>query len=69
MRVADLFRFRNEEMKVLHLTMIAFFITFVTWFNMAPLATTMISETGFLTQEHLAVFAIMNVALTVPARS
>ncbi len=68
MKVADLFRFRNEEMKMLHLTMIAFFITFVTWFNMAPLATTMISETGFLTQEHLAVFAIMNVALTVPAR-
>lgn len=68
MKVADLFRFRNEEMKVLHLTMIAFFISFVAWFNMAPLATTMIDSTGWLTKEHIAVFGLLNVALTVPAR-
>ncbi len=68
MKVRDLFVFKNENVKVLQLTMIAFFITFVTWFNMAPLATTMIKSTGFLTKTHLAVFAIMNVALTVPAR-
>lgn len=46
MKVADLFRFRDERMKVLHLTMIAFFISFVVWFNMAPLATTMIEKTA-----------------------
>ncbi|MFD2670335.1 NarK family nitrate/nitrite MFS transporter [Marinicrinis sediminis] len=64
----DLFRFRDERVKVLHFTTIAFFITFVTWFNMAPLATTMIESTGWLTKETLAIFGIINVALTVPAR-
>ncbi|XEC95274.1 NarK family nitrate/nitrite MFS transporter [Paenibacillus tarimensis] len=68
MKVSDLFRFKDEKIKVLHLTMIAFFITFVTWFNMAPLATTMIEETGWLTAKHIGVLGIMNVALTIPAR-
>lgn len=53
---------------MLHLTMIAFFISFVTWFNMAPLATTMVAKTDFLDMTHLAVFGILNVALTIPAR-
>ncbi|MEK3884607.1 NarK family nitrate/nitrite MFS transporter [Paenibacillus sp. PL2-23] len=68
MKVVDLFKVKNESIKVLHLTMIAFFITFVTWFNMAPLATTMISDMGWLTKEHIAVLGLLNVALTVPAR-
>ncbi len=68
MKAADLFVLKDEKMKVLHLTMIAFFITFVTWFNMAPLATTMMSSTGWLTPEHMAVLGLLNVALTVPAR-
>ena len=38
MQVSDLFRFKNREIKALHLTGIAFFITFYVWFNMAPLA-------------------------------
>jgi NNP family nitrate/nitrite transporter-like MFS transporter len=68
MKIADMFVVKDEKIKVLHLTMIAFFITFVTWFNMAPLATTMISTTDFLTKEHMAVLGLLNVALTVPAR-
>ena len=68
MKVADLFRVKNESIKVLHLTMIAFFITFVTWFNMAPMATTMMEEMGWLTSKHIAVLGLLNVALTVPAR-
>ena len=68
MKLKDLFVFKNENMKVLHLTTIAFFITFVTWFNMAPLATVMMKTEGWLTKDKLAVFAIMNVAMTVPAR-
>jgi MFS transporter, NNP family, nitrate/nitrite transporter len=47
MQVSDLFRFRNREIRALHLTWIAFFITFYVWFNMAPLASSMLaSSTG-----------------------
>lgn len=52
----------------MHLTWIAFFITFYVWFNMAPLATTMIREVGWLTKRELKLFAICNVALTIPMR-
>ena len=39
MQVFDIFRFRNAEIRTLHLTWIAVFICFYVWFNMAPLAT------------------------------
>ncbi|MBM7572331.1 NarK family nitrate/nitrite MFS transporter [Aquibacillus albus] len=68
MKVSDLFKFKNEEIKMLHLTMIAFFVSFVTWFNMAPLATTIMKSQGWLEADHLALLAVMNVALTIPAR-
>src|SRR3990172_3073166 len=67
MQTADLFKVKNPEIRALHLTWIAFFICFYTWFNMAPLATTMIREMG-LTMNDLKLFAIANVALTIPAR-
>ncbi|WP_234410354.1 MFS transporter [Caldalkalibacillus mannanilyticus] len=68
MKVSELFAFRNEQIKMLHLTMIAFFISFFTWFNMAPLATTMVQSSAWLTKQHMAALAILNVALTIPAR-
>ncbi len=68
MKVADVFRFRNAEIKALHLTWIAFFITFYVWFNMAPLATSMLRSMDWLTQDDIRLFAICNVALTIPAR-
>src|SRR3989304_10474593 len=68
MQVAELFKVKNPEIRALHLTGIAFFICFYVWFNMAPLATTMIKETGWLTAKELKVLAICNVALTIPAR-
>ncbi len=68
MKVSVLFKVTNPEVKALHLTWIAFFITFFVWFNMAPLATTMIKEVGWLTKRELKLFAICNVALTIPAR-
>ncbi|OIJ21331.1 MFS transporter [Anaerobacillus alkalidiazotrophicus] len=68
MKISSLFTFKDERMKVLHLTWIAFFISFFTWFNMAPLATTMLESMDWLTREHLAALAILNVALTIPAR-
>jgi len=63
-----LLEFHREEIKILHFTWIAFFITFYVWFNMAPLATTMLKTQGWLTREHIKVLAICNVALTIPGR-
>ena len=68
MQVSDLFRFKNREIKALHLTWIAFFICFYVWFNMAPLASSMLKSVGWLTKDDICLFAIANVALTIPAR-
>lgn len=58
----------QERIRVLHYTWIAFFMTFYVWFNLAPLATTMLDEADWLTAEHLKILAIANVAFTIPAR-
>ena len=68
MQVSDIFRFRNREIRALHLTWIAFFITFYVWFNMAPLASSMLASADWLTRDDIRLFAIANVALTIPAR-
>ncbi|OGQ18118.1 MAG: MFS transporter, partial [Deltaproteobacteria bacterium RIFCSPHIGHO2_02_FULL_40_11] len=68
MKVSDLFKIDREEIRIVHFTWIAFFISFYVWFNMAPLATTMLKNVGWLTAEHLKIFAICNVALTIPGR-
>jgi NNP family nitrate/nitrite transporter-like MFS transporter len=60
--------FSQERVKNLHYTWIAFFITFYVWFNMAPLATTMLKSVDWLTKEHIKILMICNVALTIPAR-
>lgn len=64
----ELLDFSKERIKVLHYTWIAFFITFFVWFNMAPMATTMLDSIDWLTKEHIKILAISNVALTIPAR-
>lgn len=68
MQVSNLFRFKNAEIKALHLTWIAFFICFYVWFNMAPLASSMLRSVDWLTRDDIRLFAIANVALTIPAR-
>ena len=68
MKVSDLFRFKNAEIKALHLTWIAFFMSFYVWFNMAPLASSMLATVDWLTRDDIRLFAIANVALTIPAR-
>ncbi len=68
MSTPTLIDWSQERIRVLHYTWIAFFITFYVWFNMAPLATTMLRSMDWLTKEHLKVLAISNVALTIPAR-
>ncbi|OQX35955.1 MAG: MFS transporter [Oceanospirillales bacterium LUC14_002_19_P2] len=62
----NLFSFTGK-MRVLHLSWIAFFITFVVWFNHAPLVTA-IADSLSLTREQLKTLLILNVALTIPAR-
>lgn len=63
-----LFDFSSKRIKTLHYTWIAFFLTFYVWFNMAPVATTMLHSIDWLTAEHVKILAICNVALTIPAR-
>ena len=53
--------------RILHLTWFAFCITFIVWFNFAPVST-LVKETFDLTESQLRTLAICNVALTVPAR-
>lgn len=53
--------------RILHMTWFAFFLTFVIWFNFAPLATTVKEQMG-LTEDQIRTIGICNVALTVPAR-
>lgn len=64
----NLLDFKDPKIKTLHYTWIAFFITFYVWFNMAPLATTMLDSIDWLTKEHIKILAICNVALTIPGR-
>lgn len=53
--------------RILHMTWFAFFLTFMCWFNMAPLAAAMKEDLN-LTDGDLKVLMICNVALTIPAR-
>jgi NNP family nitrate/nitrite transporter-like MFS transporter len=53
--------------RILHLTWMAFFISFVVWFNHAPLLIS-IKETLGLTDQQIKTLLILNVALTIPAR-
>ncbi|MCE9682329.1 MFS transporter [Halomonas alkalisoli] len=68
MKVSAVFKVRSPEIRALHLTWIAFFITFYVWFNMAPLASSMLKSVDWLTRDDIRLFAIANVALTIPAR-
>ena len=64
--LGELWSFQGRY-KTLHLTWFAFFLTFVVWFNLAPLATTVKADLG-LTLGQIRTVAICNVALTIPAR-
>jgi MFS transporter, NNP family, nitrate/nitrite transporter len=68
MKKPEIIDFSQERIKTLHFTWIAFFITFFLWFNMAPLATTMLHYFEWMTPDHIKALAICNVALTIPAR-
>lgn len=57
----------SGKMKTLHLSWMAFFITFAVWFNFAPLLHAVKESLG-LTNEEIKTLLILNVAITIPAR-
>jgi len=67
MSVGDLFKLGRMDIRALHKTWFAFFLTFYVWFNMAPLATTIMAVAG-LTKAQMKIIFICNVALTAPGR-
>ncbi|TQV85091.1 NarK family nitrate/nitrite MFS transporter [Aliikangiella coralliicola] len=54
-------------MKVLHLSWVAFFITFFVWFNHAPLLGAIAESLG-LSPAEIKILLILNVAIAIPAR-
>lgn len=62
----NLFSF-SGKMKILHLSWMAFFISFAVWFNFAPLLHAVKESLG-LSSEEIKTLLILNVALTIPAR-
>jgi len=57
----------SGKMRILHLSWFAFFLTFVVWFNHAPLLAAMRESMG-LSDDQIKTLLILNVALTIPAR-
>lgn len=53
--------------KILHMTWMAFFVTFLVWFNHAPLLLAIQASFG-LSDQQIKTLLILNVALTIPAR-
>ncbi|MCK5831695.1 MAG: MFS transporter [Methylococcales bacterium] len=62
----SLFTFASKT-KILHLTWMAFFVTFLVWFSHAPLLLA-IQESFGLSDQQIKTLLILNVALTIPAR-
>lgn len=62
----NLFSF-NGKMKILHLSWMAFFITFIVWFNLAPLLQAIAKSLG-LSSSEIKTLLLLNVSLAIPAR-
>ncbi|WP_419604093.1 NarK family nitrate/nitrite MFS transporter [Thiolapillus sp.] len=62
----NLFSF-SGKIRTLHLTWFAFFLSFMVWFNHAPLLAA-IQEAFSLSKQEVKALLIVNVALTIPAR-
>ncbi len=63
----NIFDFSKAKIRTLHLTWIAFFLSFFVWFNHAPLRDAIMQTFGMNMQQWKALL-ILNVALTIPAR-
>ena len=63
----NLFNLGDPKIKTLHVTWFAFFLTFVVWFNHAPMLVFM-KEAFDMSAQQVKALMILNVALTIPAR-
>ena len=63
----NIFNFRQPNIRILHYTWFAFFMTFVVWLGLGPLMP-FIKEALGLTDQQAKVLLILNVAMTIPAR-
>jgi len=63
----NLFNFGKANIRILHYTWFAFFMTFVVWLGLGPIMP-FIKEALGLTDQQAKVLLILNVAMTIPAR-
>lgn len=63
----SLFAFSKPEIRTLHLTWFAFFLSFMVWFAHAPLMV-VIRDAMQLSDQEVKILLILNVSLTIPAR-
>lgn len=63
----NIFDLKQDNIRVLHYTWFAFFMTFVVWLGLGPIMP-FIKEALSLTDQQAKVLLILNVAMTIPAR-
>ncbi|TPW16964.1 MAG: MFS transporter NNP family nitrate/nitrite transporter, partial [Halothiobacillaceae bacterium] len=63
----NIFKLSLANIRILHYTWFAFFMTFVVWLGLGPLMP-FIKEALGLTDQQAKVLLILNVAITIPAR-
>ncbi len=63
----NIFKLGQENIRILHYTWFAFFMTFVVWLGLGPMMP-FIKEALDLTDQQAKVLLILNVAMTIPAR-
>ena len=63
----NIFNIRKENIRILHYTWFAFFMTFVVWLGLGSMMP-FIKESLHLTDQQAKVLLILNVAMTIPSR-
>ena len=63
----NIFDFSKANIRTLHITWFAFFMTFVVWLSLGPMMP-FIKEALSLTDQQAKVLLILNVAMTIPSR-
>ena len=63
----NLLNLKDPKIRMLHVTWVAFFLSFVVWFSHAPLMS-VIAEVMDLSSQQVKALLILNVALTILSR-
>ncbi len=63
----NLFALKQQNIRILHYTWFAFFLTFMVWLSLGPMMPFITDALG-LTDQQAKVLLILNVAMTIPAR-